>query len=83
MTARQDLRRGHGLAALFWIASLRTRLRAARHAVGTDLTSIAALIDGKTLEVVVDRVLPFKAIKEGMAYLESGHAKSNVVVTMT
>src|SRR6185369_3930219 len=31
LTARKDLGRGSGLAALFWIASLTTRLRAARH----------------------------------------------------
>jgi alcohol dehydrogenase len=31
VTARKDLGRGSGLAALFWVASLSTRLRAARH----------------------------------------------------
>src|ERR1700722_12661568 len=31
MTARKDMGRGIGLAALFWVASLTTRVRAARH----------------------------------------------------
>jgi hypothetical protein len=33
VTARKDPGRGSGLAALFWLASLTTRLRAARYGV--------------------------------------------------
>ena len=92
MTARKDLQRGAGLAALFFFASLATRLRAARHGAsyrylfmhpsGADLDYLASLIDAKKLEVVVDRVLPFAEAKEAMAYLETGHAKGKVVLAM-
>jgi NADPH:quinone reductase-like Zn-dependent oxidoreductase len=92
-TARKDLERGRGLAALFWIASLPTRLRAARHRCsyrylfmhpsGADLAHLASLIDGGKLEVVVDRTFPFGEIKEALAYLETGRAKGKVVVTMS
>lgn len=92
VTARKDLGRGSGLAALFWVASLKTRLRAARHGCsyrylfmhpsGADLAHLASLIDAKQVEVVVDRVFPFADAKEAMAYLESGHAKGKVVLTL-
>jgi NADPH:quinone reductase-like Zn-dependent oxidoreductase len=92
LTARKDLGRGSGLAALFWVASLTTRLRAARHglryrylfmhASGADLTYLASLIDAKKLEVVIDRVLPFTEIRDAVAYLETGHAKGKVVVAI-
>ena len=77
VTARKDLGRGSGLAALFWVASLSTRLRAARHGLsyrylfmhpsGTDLAYLAALIDARSIEVVIDRVFPFAEAKEAMA----------------
>jgi NADPH:quinone reductase-like Zn-dependent oxidoreductase len=92
MTARKDLGRGSSLAALFWVASLTTRLRAARHGVsyrylfmhasGADLTYLASLIEAKKLEVVIDRLFPFAEAKEAMAYLETGRAKGKVVLTM-
>ena len=92
MTARKDLGRGHGLAALFWLASLKTRRRAARcgvtyrylfmHPSGTDLTYLAALIDAKQREVVIDRIFPFDEAKDAMAYLETGHAKGKVVLAL-
>jgi NADPH:quinone reductase-like Zn-dependent oxidoreductase len=92
MTARKDLGRGSGLAALFWVASLTTRRRAARHGVsyrylfmhpsGADLAYLASLIEAKKLEVVIDRVFPFAQAKEAMAYLETGHAKGKVVLAM-
>jgi alcohol dehydrogenase len=93
LTARKDLGRGRGLAALFWIASLAARRRAARHGgsyrylfmhpSGADLAQLASLIDARKLEVVIDRVFPFAEIKEAMAHLEMGHAKGKVVVAMT
>jgi alcohol dehydrogenase len=93
LTARKDLGRGIGLAALFWLASLPTRLRAARRAVsyrylfmhpsGSDLAQLAALIDDGKLEVVVDRVFPFEEASQAMAYLESGRAKGKVVLAMS
>jgi NADPH:quinone reductase-like Zn-dependent oxidoreductase len=93
LTALKDLGRGIGLAALFWIASLTTRVRAARHRCtyrflfmhpsGADLAYLAALIDAKKLEVVIDRVFPFAEAKEAMAYLETGRAKGKVVLAMS
>jgi NADPH:quinone reductase-like Zn-dependent oxidoreductase len=92
VTARRDLGRGSGLAALFWFASLTTRLRAARHGAsyrylfmhpsGADLAYLASLIDDKILEVVIDCVFPFAQAKEAMAYLETGRVKGKVVVAM-
>jgi NADPH:quinone reductase-like Zn-dependent oxidoreductase len=92
LTARKDLGRSHCLAALFWITSLSTRVRAARHDVsyrflfmhpsGADLAYLASLIDNKKLEVVIDRIFPFSEAKEAIAYLENGHAKGKVVLTM-
>jgi alcohol dehydrogenase len=92
VTARKDLGRGSWLAALFWVASLKTRLRAARHGLtyrylfmhpsGADLAYLASLIDDRRLEVVVDRVFPFAQAKEAMAYLETGHAKGKVVLEL-
>jgi len=91
-TARRDLGRGGALAALFWAASFATRRSAARHGVryrylfmhpsGPDLEELAALIDAKKVEVVVDRIFPFAEAKEALAYLEGGRAKGKVVVRM-
>jgi alcohol dehydrogenase len=93
VTAHKDLGRGAGLAALFWVASLTTRLRFARHHLsyrylfmhpsGTDLDYLASLIDAGKLEVVIDRAFPFAEAKEAMAYLETGHAKGKVVLAMS
>jgi alcohol dehydrogenase len=89
-TARRDLGRGAGLAALFWLASWGTRRLAARHGVayrylfmhpsGSDLAELATLIDAGRLEVVVDRVFPWAQAREALAYLETGRAKGKVVV---
>jgi NADPH:quinone reductase-like Zn-dependent oxidoreductase len=49
---------------------------------GKDLEQLASLVDAKKLEVVVDQVFPFAKIAEAFAYLEKGHAKGKVVVTM-
>lgn len=91
-TARRDLGRGGALAALFWLASLGTRRIAARHGVryrylfmhpsGADLDTLAALIDAKAVEVVVDKVFPFAETAQALAYLEAGRAKGKVVVRM-
>ena len=92
MTALKDLKAGNGLAALFWIASLTTRWRAARHGIsyrylfmhpsGPDLAFLASLIDNKKLDVIIDRVFPFNEAKEAMAYLETGRAKGKVILAM-
>lgn len=90
-TARKDLARP-ALVPLFWLASLTTRLRAARHRVhyrylfmhpsAADLRELAALIDAGRLEVVVDRVFPLAQVADAFAYLESGRAKGKVIVRM-
>ncbi|WP_260582762.1 NADP-dependent oxidoreductase [Sphingopyxis sp. PET50] len=92
LTATKDLGRGPLLAALFWFASFGIRAKARRHGVtyrylfmhpsGAELAELAALIEQKRLVPVIDRVFPFAAIAEAMAYLESGHAKGKVVVQM-
>jgi alcohol dehydrogenase len=92
-TARRDLGRGSALAALFWVVSFGTRRTAARHGVryrylfmhpsGSDLEAIAALIDAKKIEVVIDQIFPFAKTKEALAYLEGGRAKGKVVVSMS
>lgn len=92
-TARRDLGRGSALAALFWAASFGTRRTAVRHGVryrylfmhpsGSDLEAIAALIDAKKIEVVIDQIFPFAKVKEALAYLEGGRAKGKVVISMS
>jgi NADPH:quinone reductase-like Zn-dependent oxidoreductase len=92
MTALKDLKAGYGLAALFWVASLTTRWRAARHGIsyrylfmhpsGADLAFLASLIDNKKFDVIIDRVFPFDEAKEAMAYLETGRAKGKVILAM-
>ena len=74
------------------LLSARTRLRARRRHVrysflfmkasGEQLRSIAALADAGAIRPVIDRVFPFEAAKDAMAYVESGRAKGKVVVTM-
>ena len=49
-------------------------------ASGDQLREIASLIDSGSVRPVVDRVFPFEATKEAMAYVETGRAKGKVVV---
>jgi NADPH:quinone reductase-like Zn-dependent oxidoreductase len=51
-------------------------------ASGEQLSQITALVDAGTIRPVIDRVFPFEATKDAMAYVESGRAKGKVVVTM-
>ncbi|MCC0056783.1 MAG: NADP-dependent oxidoreductase [Rhodobiaceae bacterium] len=92
LTARKDLGRGAGLAALFWFASWRIRAEAKKHGVtyrylfmhpsGSELGELGRWIDDGTLKPVIDRVFPFSDIGEAFAYLESGRAKGKIVVRM-
>ena len=92
-TARRDLGARGALVALFWLASFGTRRIAARHGVryrylfmhasGADLETLAALIDAKKIEVVVDKIFPFDKAKDALAYLEAGRAKGKVVVSIS
>ncbi|HET7887194.1 MAG TPA: NADP-dependent oxidoreductase [Bradyrhizobium sp.] len=91
-TAKKNFAGSYRLAVLFWIASLTTRLRAARrgakyrymfmHASGADLGYLASLIDAGKLNVIIDRVFPFAEAKDAIAHLENGHAKGKVVLQM-
>jgi alcohol dehydrogenase len=47
---------------------------------GDQLREIAALIDSGAIRPVVDRVFPFDATNEALAYVETGRAKGKVVV---
>lgn len=49
---------------------------------GGQLAKISALIDSGAIRPVVDRVFPFKSIREAMDYVEAGRAKGKVVVKM-
>jgi len=74
------------------LLSGRTRLRARRRRVrysflfmkagGEQPRAIAALVDAGAIRPVIDRVFPFEAVKDALAYVESGRAKGKVVVTM-
>jgi alcohol dehydrogenase len=91
-TASQDLGRGLGLQALFWVASFSLRRSARRHGVryrylfmhpsGAELSELGALVDAGTVRVTIDSVYPFERIADAMAKLESGRAKGKIVVTM-
>jgi len=91
-TARRDLGRGAGLATLFWLISLRTRMQAKKHGVryrylfmhpsGAELEELGQLVDSGRLQVVIDRVFPFADIAGAFAHLEKGRAKGKVVVRM-
>ena len=50
---------------------------------GNQLREIAALIDSGAVRPVVDRVFPFEATEEAMAYVETGRAKGKVVVKLS
>jgi alcohol dehydrogenase len=72
------------------VLSYRIRRQAKRHHVhyaflfmrasGEQLREIAALIDAGVIRPVLDRVFPFDATNEALAYVEAGRAKGKVVV---
>lgn len=49
-------------------------------AQGNQLSQITSLIDSGIIHPVIDKVFPFEATNEAMAYVESGRAKGKVVV---
>lgn len=51
-------------------------------AEGNQLSEITSLIDSGAIRPVVDKVFPFEATNEAMAYVESGRAKGKVVVSL-
>lgn len=52
------------------------------HPDGVQLGEIAALVEQKQINPVIDRVFPFAQAKEALAYLAKGHAKGKVVIKM-
>jgi len=52
-------------------------------ASGDELGELASLIDSGQMRPVIDRVFPFEATKEAMAYVETGRAKGKVVVKVS
>jgi NADPH:quinone reductase-like Zn-dependent oxidoreductase len=51
-------------------------------ASGAQLQKITSLIDAGIIRPVVERIFPFEATKEAMAYVETGRTKGKVVVTI-
>ena len=80
------------LGMVMRLLSRRIRKEAAEHgasysflfmrASGSQLREITTLIESGVIRPVVDRVFPFEATKEAMAYVETGRAKGKVVVKM-
>ncbi len=75
------------------LLSYRIRKKAKRHHVsysflfmrasGDQLREIGSLIDSGIIRPVVDRVFPFEATKEALAYVEKGRAKGKVIVKVS
>ena len=63
-------RRGVGFSFLFMRAD------------GQQLSKITSLIESGTISPVIDRVFPFEATREALAYVETGRAKGKVAVKM-
>lgn len=79
VTARKDVGRGGGLAALFWVCAPWHPLSLPVHAPKRRRPRLSGLaIEAKKLEVFTDRILPFVEAKEALAYLETGRAKGKV-----
>jgi NADPH:quinone reductase-like Zn-dependent oxidoreductase len=89
-----DFAQERGLSWILRLAmrllSYRIRNKAKRHHVsysflfmrasGEQLREIGSLIESGIIRPVMDRVFPFEATKEALAYVETGRAKGKVVV---
>jgi len=49
---------------------------------GAQLREITTLLEAGTIKPVVDRVFPFSAVNEALAYIETGRAKGKIVVDL-
>lgn len=52
------------------------------HASGEQLEKLTPLLEGCTIRPVIDRVFPFAEIADAFTYVESGHAKGKVVISI-
>lgn len=50
---------------------------------GDQLRELATLVDGGAIRPVIDRVFPFDATLDALAYVENGRATGKVVITVT
>jgi NADPH:quinone reductase-like Zn-dependent oxidoreductase len=48
-----------------------------------DLETLAAMIEAGDVTPVIDRVYPLEEAPDGLRYVEDGHPKGKVVVTVT
>src|SRR5688572_23703849 len=72
------------------LLSFGIRRKAKRHGVsysfvfmranGEQLSKLTSLIEAGTIRPIIDRVFPFEATNEALAYLETGRAKGKVVI---
>lgn len=91
-SASRALGMGRGIKALFWLASFGLRRKAAvnrvtydyyfLHPRGSNLAELVALVDARTLRIIIDQSFAFENIGAAMAHLESGRAKGKVVVSV-
>src|SRR6266496_2475799 len=75
------------------LLSFGIRKKAKRHGVtysfvfmranGEQLSKITSLIESGIIRQVMDRIFPFEATKEALAYLETGRAKGKVVIKVS
>ena len=49
---------------------------------GAQLREITHLLEAGTIKPIIDRVVPFDAVNEALAYIETGRAKGKVVVQL-
>lgn len=78
------------LKAVFWLLSWGTRRKAGSRGIGysflfmkasgAQLRDITRLIESGAIRPVIDRVFPFEATNEALAYVEAGRAKGKVVI---
>jgi NADPH:quinone reductase-like Zn-dependent oxidoreductase len=52
------------------------------HMNGDDLGALAGLVDAGKVKPVIDRRYPLAAAQEAIRYLEGGHARGKVIVTV-
>ncbi len=89
-TFAEDIKAAWLVKQVMRALSFRTRRKAKRlnvgysflfmKASGSQLQQITALIESDAIRPVIDKVFPFDATNEALAYVESGRAKGKVVI---